>query len=225
MTVQKLQAKRLQEMIRDLRPAAITEEQENQQRLSEMTAELKEDIKEASEELIKGKKELGDQGNISSAAETELGGLFYNGKEATLKELGHKQPPTPIVTDNSTAAGIANDCVKQKRSKAMDMRFYWIRDRVRQGQYLVYWLRGSTNRADYSTNHHHPKHHVAMRPAFPLHPNHDNYYSCLDDDGPPQAPSKASPASGEGVLKARARATHMPRGPARRSVRPARSAE
>jgi hypothetical protein len=66
---------------------------------------------------------------LSSAAETELGGLFYNGKEAvperiTLEELGHQQPPTPMVTDNSTASGIANDCVKQKRSKAMDMRFY-----------------------------------------------------------------------------------------------------
>jgi hypothetical protein len=167
---------------------------------------------------------------LSSASEAELAALFYNGKEGaplriTLEELGHPQPPTPMVTDNSTASGIANESVKQKRSKAMDMRFYWIRDRVRQGQYLVYWRRGSTNRADYFTKHHHPKHHVAMRPAYLLEPNHDNYYSCLDDDGPPQAPSKASPASGEGVLKARARATHMPRGPARRSVRPARSAE
>ena len=56
---------------------------------------------------------------LSSAAETELGALFYNCKEAcpihtTLEELGHPQPPMPIQTDNSTAAGIANNTIKQK---------------------------------------------------------------------------------------------------------------
>jgi hypothetical protein len=74
---------------------------------------------------------------LSSASEAESAALFYNGKEGaplriTLKELSHKQPPTPMVTDNSTASGIANKSVKQKRSKAMDIRFYWIRDRVQQ---------------------------------------------------------------------------------------------
>ena len=69
---------------------------------------------------------------VSSAAEGELAAVFHNAKEACpirtcLDELGHKQPPTPIVTDNTTAAGIANDTVKQQRCKAIDMRFYWIR--------------------------------------------------------------------------------------------------
>jgi hypothetical protein len=63
---------------------------------------------------------------VSSAAEAELGGLFHNGKDGCpihtcLEELGHPQPPTPIKTDNTTANGIANDTIKQKRSKAMDM--------------------------------------------------------------------------------------------------------
>ncbi|KAG7358989.1 hypothetical protein IV203_015578 [Nitzschia inconspicua] len=59
---------------------------------------------------------------------------FQNGKEACpirvcLEHLGHPQGPTPIITDNSTALGIANDTVKQKRFKAVDMvRFYWISD-------------------------------------------------------------------------------------------------
>jgi hypothetical protein len=66
---------------------------------------------------------------LSSAAEAELADLFLNGKEtcplcACLQELGHPQPPTPLQTDNSTASGIANDSVKQKRSKAIDMRSY-----------------------------------------------------------------------------------------------------
>ena len=56
---------------------------------------------------------------FSSAAEAKLAALFHNGKNAcplriTLEELGHPQPPTPLVTDNDTAVGIANDTVKQK---------------------------------------------------------------------------------------------------------------
>jgi hypothetical protein len=50
----------------------------------------------------------------------------------TLHELGHPQKSTPIQTDNACAAGIANDTVKQRRFKAMDMQFYWIKDRVEQ---------------------------------------------------------------------------------------------
>jgi hypothetical protein len=144
---------------------------------------------------------------LSSAAEAELGGLFYNGKEAvperiTLEELGHTQPPTPIVTDNSTATGIANDCVKQKRSKAMDMRFYWIRDRVRQGQFIVHWKRGSSNRADYFTKHHPAKHHQQQRLEYLQRPSPvtaANYYAALCDDPPPSS-NNPSPSRGEGVL-------------------------
>jgi hypothetical protein len=51
----------------------------------------------------------------------------------TAEELGHIQPPTPLETDNSTADGIMNKTVEQNQSKAMDMRFYWLQDRVEQG--------------------------------------------------------------------------------------------
>jgi len=62
------------------------------------------------------------------------------------------------------ALGIINDTVKQRRSKAMDMRFYWIKeDRVALGQYVVHWRRGSNNLADYFTKHHSPSHHRLMR--------------------------------------------------------------
>jgi hypothetical protein len=110
---------------------------------------------------------------MASAAEAEVGALFVNGQDAiplrmTLIELGHQQPATPLQTDNSTAAGFANDTIKQKRSKAMDMRFYWIQDRVRQGQFLVYWRPGPENLGDYHTKHHSPSHHRHMRPTFLL---------------------------------------------------------
>jgi hypothetical protein len=81
---------------------------------------------------------------MASAAEAEVGGLFINGQAAcplrvALEEMGHPQPATTIVTDNQCAEGIANETVKQKRSKAIDMQFYWIRDRVEQKQLQIYW--------------------------------------------------------------------------------------
>jgi hypothetical protein len=108
---------------------------------------------------------------LSSAAEAKLGALFHNGKEVSplrtaLADMGHPQPATVIITDNSTAAGIANDTVKQKRSKAMDIRFYWIRDRVCQGQFLIHWQPGKLNLADYHSKHHPASHHTAIRSTY-----------------------------------------------------------
>eukprot|EP00957_Ditylum_brightwellii_P189630 14434869-Ditylum_brightwellii.AAC.1 len=42
--------------------------------------------------------------------------------------MGHLQPATIVITDNPTADGIVNGCVKQQRTRAMDMRFYWIKE-------------------------------------------------------------------------------------------------
>jgi hypothetical protein len=122
---------------------------------------------------------------LASAAEAELAGLFVNGQEAvperiTLEELGHPQGPTPIATDNGTALGIANDSIKQKRSKSMDMRFYWIRDRVRQGQFFIYWRPGKSNYGDYFSKHHPTKHHRRMRPVYQHTPT-SNRYAVLSD--------------------------------------------
>ena len=149
---------------------------------------------------------------LSSAAEAELGALFHNGKEAcplriALEEMGHPQPATPMATDNNTASGIATDTVKQKRSKAIDMRFYWIRDRVRQGQFKIYWSKGQTNRADYFSKHHPASHHQAIRSTYlyaPTNPTR-NYFECLADTTTTPVPSAksltiSSNDPGEGVL-------------------------
>ena len=108
---------------------------------------------------------------LLSAAEAEWGALFVNAKEATslrttLIEMDHPQPATPLQTDNSTDNGIVNGTVKQQQSKAIDMRFYWIRDHSDQGQFHIYWAPGSKNLGDYFTKHHLPKHHWLMRPVF-----------------------------------------------------------
>ena len=50
----------------------------------------------------------------------------------SLTEIGHIQPPTPIKVDNTTAFDFANNRIKQKSTKAIDMVFYWICDWVAQ---------------------------------------------------------------------------------------------
>jgi hypothetical protein len=148
---------------------------------------------------------------LSSAAEAELGALFHNGKEAcplriALEEMGHPQPATPMATDNSTASGIATDSVKQKRSKAVDMRFYWIRDRVRQGHFQIYWSKGRTNRADYFSKHHPASHHQAIRSTYLYSSTNPskNYFDCLADSTPASTALSVSPVDpGEGVLFSR----------------------
>jgi hypothetical protein len=108
---------------------------------------------------------------MSSAAEVENGAVFINTKEGavlrtTLEELGHKQPPTPMETDNTTATGYSNGTIKQKRTKTMDMRFYSIKDRVKQGQFRIYWGPGFQNLADYFKKHHSPAHHKRKRDVY-----------------------------------------------------------
>jgi hypothetical protein len=71
---------------------------------------------------------------MSSATEAELAGLYIMAREAVyiriiLKELGHRQPPTPLQTDNAMADAIINGKIQPKQTKAMDMRFHWLQDR------------------------------------------------------------------------------------------------
>jgi hypothetical protein len=105
---------------------------------------------------------------VASAAESEVGECFHNAQSGaplrvTLTELGHTQFPTPLRTDNSTAYGIVNETIKQKRSKSMDMRYHWLTDRVHQTQFDVYWRPGRGNLGDYHTKHHSAQHHKDMR--------------------------------------------------------------
>ena len=80
--------------------------------------------------------------------------------------MGHKQPTTPIHTDNKTAAGIANSTVKRQQSRAMDMRYFWIVDQVDQKNFDVRWHPGTENLADYPTKHHTARIHRHVRPYY-----------------------------------------------------------
>jgi hypothetical protein len=77
---------------------------------------------------------------MSSAAKAELGALYINALEAfpmqlSLEEMGHKQPSTPIQTDNSTAHRVVTNNIQPRLTKAMDMIFHWLRCRGTQGQF------------------------------------------------------------------------------------------
>jgi hypothetical protein len=93
---------------------------------------------------------------VTSAAEAELGAVFQNAQKGahfrnTLVELGYPQQPTLILVDNTVAEGLANDTINAKRSKSMDVRFFWIRDRVKKMQFIMKHLQGRWNISDFFT--------------------------------------------------------------------------
>ena len=73
-----------------------------------------------------------------------------------LEALGHPQGIIPLKTHNSTAEAFSNSVLKEKRSKAWDMRLYWIKDRVNDNEFYIYWSAGANNFADYFTKHFSP---------------------------------------------------------------------
>ena len=108
---------------------------------------------------------------MSSAAEADLGALFVNYREAiperhTLETMGHKQPSTPIQTDNTTDIGVATNNIASKRLKSMDMKLHWLCFRIAQKQFRHYWQPGPNILGDYVTKHHTAIHHRAVRGIY-----------------------------------------------------------
>ena len=108
---------------------------------------------------------------MGSAAEVEIGAAYINSQEAVLihtllLELVHPQTSTTIQVDNSTTDGFSNNTIKQKRSKATDMHFYWIHDCTSQGQFINYWQPGIPQLGNYHTKHHSLDHHHLMQPTY-----------------------------------------------------------
>ena len=108
---------------------------------------------------------------MSSAAEAEIWALFLNSRQAiparrTLQEMGHRQSPTPIQTDNTTALGFVTKNLNPKATKSTDMKYWWLRDRSDQEQFRYYWGRGRGNRADYWTKHFCAAHHRQVCPEI-----------------------------------------------------------
>ena len=120
---------------------------------------------------------------LSRSMEAELGGLFFNcqrgvATRTSLMEMGYNQPPTPLVTDSATRDVFSNDKIRQRRSRSIDMRFYWVRDRVRQRQFLVYLMTGEHNLADYCTKHHSTSHRQSQRIIYLVPTSDAIKYAC-----------------------------------------------
>ena len=110
------------------------------------------------------------------AAEAELGALFLNAQEAKvirliLHELGHPQPPIPIHVDNTTAVGIVNNTVKRQRSRAMEMRYFWLLCQEARKILKVTHKPGAENMGDYPTKAHFGQIHRHVRPYYLHMPN------------------------------------------------------
>ena len=108
---------------------------------------------------------------MTSATESELASIYIMAREVVyiriiIEELGHKQPPTSLQTDNSMADAVCNGKVHTKITKAMDMIFHFLRDRECQQQFRIYWRLGKSNYVDYWTKHHPAKHHKNTRKEF-----------------------------------------------------------
>jgi hypothetical protein len=108
---------------------------------------------------------------VSSATEAELAAIFMNSLRATnhrqtLLELGYPQQPTTIISDNRVGVELTNEICSHRRSRSMDMRYYWIRDRIRQKQFDVKWLPGANNLADLLTKTHPTSHYSSIRSKY-----------------------------------------------------------
>jgi hypothetical protein len=99
-------------------------------------------------------------------------GAFYHNCQMgiifrlTLTDMVYQQPNNPVHCDNTTVVGITNNTIKGQRSQSMEMRFFWIEDKVAQEMYALIWHPGQENLADYQSKHHIGSHHTAVRPWY-----------------------------------------------------------
>jgi hypothetical protein len=112
---------------------------------------------------------------LSSVMEVEVAGTFVNAKDGVnlrknLNIIGHPQPRTPLLTKNLTTFGIVSVKMKQQLSKAIDMRFCWLKDREAQHQFIMFWAQVKLNLGEYFMKHHAPAHHQNINRLY-LHDN------------------------------------------------------
>ena len=92
------------------------------------------------------------QNVVSSASKAETGGIFVGGQQAVpiitaLSVLSHEQPAsgTRISTKNCTSKGVLTANLRHKLSNAFDVRYWWIKDRIKQRQFELVWEPGKRN--------------------------------------------------------------------------------
>ena len=108
--------------------------------------------------------------DVTFEVEAEVVVNFHNAQVGTalrrlLFHLGY-----PLKTDNTPAASFSTSIINQKRSKTLDMRFYWFKNQEAKRNFSIYWKRGDDahdpNHADYFTKHHTTKHYKFVRHRY-----------------------------------------------------------
>ena len=82
--------------------------------------------------------------------------------------MGQPQPPTPLKTDNKIAEAFVQQEMRHKKSKSWDMRLWWLKDKLVQKHFKIFWDAGSNNSAEYFTKHFAPKYHRILRQRYLL---------------------------------------------------------
>ena len=112
---------------------------------------------------------------VCSASEAEYATVYIAGKEGlplryTLDDMDCLQPATPITCDNTTAVKIIAGTCKLKRSRSIDQRYHWIRERVNDFKdFTVSWEPGTgalQSIADFLTKPYAADRTLAMRKVF-----------------------------------------------------------
>ena len=109
---------------------------------------------------------------VGAASEAEIAAGYANTRKSiplriALLEMGHPQNSTPLEMDNDTEFGMLTSMIMPKKPKAIDMRFYWLRDRENQKQFRSHWYKGEDNLTDYFTkNHATPYHKKCARSTY-----------------------------------------------------------
>ena len=113
---------------------------------------------------------------VAGAAKAKTHEIFHNAQTALpiqylLLQMGHPQPPTHIKTDNKVAEAFVKQEMRHKKSKTWDMWLWWLKDRMIQQHFKIFWDVGGNNWADYFTKHFAPKYHRILRQRYLQHTN------------------------------------------------------
>jgi hypothetical protein len=109
---------------------------------------------------------------VASTAEAKLGALYHNCQMGIIFFDSPSQiwitcnQKPPIHCNNTTAMGIANNTIKGQCSQSMEMRYFWIGDKVAQEMHALKWHPGQENLANYQGKHHMGSHHAVVRPWY-----------------------------------------------------------
>jgi hypothetical protein len=77
--------------------------------------------------------------------------------------MGHLQPRTLVHCDNAMAVAIANNLIKRQLLHSMEMKFFWVGNKIALYMYGISWHPGQENLAKYQGKHHPEFHHVDVR--------------------------------------------------------------